>query len=207
MVQRTNKTGTSFWGCRNYPECCQTLSLSDDLPQQTPPPKEPGVSSSRESSTPSSSPPTGFLGRVAAFLSDVADDIEKAKVRRLEADEPDATGRWDVAQRKKVLLHVWKRDGRCCGLCGAEMPKLAGAQIEHIVPKIFAVFDVHKGGSVVKGTTYRSLLHKMGNLQAAHSYCNKRKGNTPLVKEWRHPSMSPLSVAVSDNGKEFVVPY
>ena len=41
------------------------------------------------------------------------------------------------------------------------------------------------------GTQYKSRLHKIDNLQAAHTYCNKRKGNTPDVDKWRHPAMPP----------------
>ena len=85
--------------------------------------------------------------------------------------------------------------------------KAKGAHIEHIVPKIFAVFDVHKGGIAVQGTRYRSLLHKLDNLQAAHTYCNKRKGNTQKIRKWRHPSMPALEVAQAIDGGMFVLPY
>ena len=74
------------------------------------------------------------------------------------------------------------------------------------MPKVFAVFDVHKGGRAVVGTRHKSRLHKLDNLQAAHSYCNKRKGNTDMVAKWRHPSMSALPVADSEDGNEFLVP-
>jgi len=59
------------------------------------------------------------------------------------------------------------------GCCAGEM-KLKGAQIEHVVPKVFAVFDVRKGGKAEPGTRYTSRLHKIDNLQAAHTYCNRR---------------------------------
>ena len=85
--------------------------------------------------------------------------------------------------------------------------KIQGAQIDHVVPKVFAYFDVHKGGKVVRDPYYKSRLHKMDNLQAAHTYCNKRKGNAIQVGEWRHATMPSLSVAVAGDGREFLVPW
>ncbi len=82
-----------------------------------------------------------------------------------------------------------------------------GMQIEHIVPKVFAVFDVRKGGRAEPGTRWTSRLHKLDNLQAAHSYCNKNKGNTPEVKKWRHPAMPQLTVADAEDGQTFVLPW
>ena len=83
---------------------------------------------------------------------------------------------------------------------------MKGAHIEHIVPKVFAVFDVHEGGIAVQGTRYKSLLHKLDNLQAAHTYCNKRKGNTPEIRKWRHPSMPVLCVAKTNDGSALSLP-
>jgi len=140
------------------------------------------------------------------ILTKVARAVDRGWRWYLETDEPDATGRWDKDHRRRVLSYIYNRDGGRCGLCAAEM-KLEGAHIEHIVPKVFAVFDVRKGGKVEPGTGFTSRLHKMDNLQAAHTYCNKRKGNTPEVKNWRHPAMPPLAVADSDDGGEFVVPW
>lgn len=122
----------------------------------------------------------------------------------MESDEPDATGRWGDAHRRRVLSYIYDRDSGRCGLCAGDMKK-KGAQIEHIVPKVFAVLDVRKG-KAGPGTRYRSRLHKLDNLQAAHTYCNKRKGNTPQVGRWRHPDMPPLPVADTDDGQEFVLP-
>lgn len=82
-----------------------------------------------------------------------------------------------------------------------------GKQIEHIVPKVFAVFDVRKGGKAEPGTRWKSRLHKLDNLQIAHTYCNKRKGNTPEVKKWRHPDMPPLPVADAKDGQTFELPW
>ena len=124
---------------------------------------------------------------------------------QLESDEPDATGRWDAEHRRKVLAYIYARDDGRCGVCAGEM-KLSGAHVEHVVPKIFAVFDVRKGGKAEQGIRYTSRLHKLDNLQASHTYCNKRKGNTSDVKKWRHQAMPPLTVADADDG-QFVVPY
>ncbi|MYK75623.1 MAG: hypothetical protein F4016_01660 [Acidimicrobiaceae bacterium] len=57
------------------------------------------------------------------------------------------------------------------------------------------------------GPRFKSRLHKLDNLQAAHTYCNKRKGNTPQVSRWRHQNMPPLPAAEGDDGREFVVPW
>ena len=84
--------------------------------------------------------------------------------------------------------------------------KLKGALIDHVVPKVFAVFDIRRGRKAVTGTRYTSRLHKPDNLQAAHTYCNRSKGNKPEIVEWRHPSMPPLVVAKTKDGKELVVP-
>lgn len=131
--------------------------------------------------------------------------VDKIERRNLEKDEPDAAGRWDPQHARKVLQYVYDRDGGRCGIYAAPM-KIKGAHIEHIVPKVFAWFDFPRGGKVTIGTQYRSLLHKLNNLQAAHTYCNRRKGNTPEVRKWRHPIMPPLTVALGQNGEEFMVP-
>lgn len=47
--------------------------------------------------------------------------------------------------------------------------KLKGALIDHVVPKVFAVFDIRRGRKAVTGTRYTSRLHKPDNLQAAHT--------------------------------------
>ena len=149
----------------------------------------------------------GWQARVLTAVGTVVETVDKVQRWQLESDEPDATGKWkDKEHRKKVLRYVWKRDGRRCGLCAGEM-KFEGAHIEHIVPKVFAVFDIRKGGKAVEGTRYKSRLHKLDNLQAAHTYCNRRKGNTTGVSKWRHPNMPALTVADTDDGKEFVVPW
>ena len=149
--------------------------------------------------------PDTAIGKPAGFVSKAVKAADKVQRWMLEANEPDTTGRWDAKHRRKVLAYVHARDNGRCGLYGGEM-KRKGAQVEHVVPKIFAMFDVGAGAKATSGTRYRSRLHKLDNLQAAHTYCNKRKSNTPAVTKWRHPAMPPLTVADSDNG-QFVVPY
>ena len=75
-----------------------------------------------------------------------------------------------------------------------------------VVPKVFVLFDVGRDGKAEPGTRYKSRLHKIDNLQAAHTYCNKRKANTPEVDKWRHPAMPPLTVADAEDGGALVLP-
>ncbi len=98
-------------------------------------------------------------------------------------NEPDAAGRWDPAKRHEVLKHVYNRDGGRCGIWGADTLRLEEAQLEHVVPKVYAHFDIQKGGKIKIGSYYTSLLHELDNLQAAHSYCNKNKGNKKDTRE------------------------
>ena len=139
------------------------------------------------------------------FLTRVVQAVDKGHRWYLERDEPDAAGRWDDDHRRKMLSYVYDRDGGRCGICTAGM-KIKGAQIEHVVPKVFVLFDVGRDGKAEPGTRYKSRLHKIDNLQAAHTYCNKRKGNTPEVDKWRHPAMPPLTVADAEDGGVFVLP-
>ena len=121
--------------------------------------------------------------------------LHKVHRRRLESDEPDATGAWEPKHRRSVLRYVHDRDGGRCGLCGAKM-KIKGAHVEHIAPKILPTFNIN-GVKAVSGNQFKSVLHKLDNLQAAHSYCNKPKGNSPDMGRWRHPDMPPLVIAIS----------
>ncbi len=143
--------------------------------------------------------------RLAGAASSAANTYERARRSKLEAEEPDASGKWRPEHRDKLLRYVHERDGGRCGVCGAET-RIKAAQVEHIVPKIFAFFDISKAGKAVRGTRYKSLLHKLDNLQASHTYCNKNKGNTADVTRWRHPTMPPLAVALAEDGAEFRVP-
>ena len=124
--------------------------------------------------------------------------------RFLEMDEPDATGEWEPERCTSVLRYVHDRDDGRCGLCGAKT-KLKGAQVDRIVPKIFAMFNVDRG-MAVSGSGFKSVLHKLDNLQAAHSYCYEHKGNSPNTGEWRHPDMPPLAVATTPTGSRLMAP-
>ena len=88
------------------------------------------------------------------FLIRVAKAIHKGHRWHLESDEPDATGGWDDAHRRRMLSYVYERDGGRCGLCAGET-KIKGAQIEHVVPKVFVLLDVGKNGKTEPGTQYR----------------------------------------------------
>jgi len=208
MVRRTAQRGPNkgkqFWGCPRFPKCRGMITKS--------PPKEPanpdqGHSSYVEKHAVATRVQKSRQDRRKrpSGLTSLGTAVDRLQRWRLESDEPDATGRWDREHGRRVLRYIYKRDQGRCGLCGGEM-KIKGAHIEHIVPKVFALFDVHKGGKVVEGTRYKSLLHKLDNLQAAHTYCNKRKGNSPEIRKWRHPSMPSLAVAVTQDGEEFKVP-
>ena len=209
MVRRTARRGqhqgSEFWGCPTFPKCRGIVNDPAPARPEVPVREVPARTPRQVEGSDEAGEPRGWLDRVSGVVGAVADTVDRVQRWNLELDEPNAAGKWHEEHRKKVLRYLWKRDDRRCGLCGAEM-KLEGAQVEHIVPKVFAVFDIRKGGKAVEGTRYRSRLHKLDNLQAAHTYCNRRKGNTPLVSKWRHPSMPEITVASTDDGKEFAVP-
>ena len=149
----------------------------------------------------------GWQDKLGSVFGKAVAGVYKIQRWSLESNEPDARGHWDKDNRRKVLKYIYNRDGGRCGLCAGDMKNVKGAQIEHIVPKVLAVFDIQSQGKAVKGTHYRSLLHKLDNLQASHSYCNKNKGNTPELAKWRHPSMPPLGVAISSDDRKLVLPW
>lgn len=201
-AQRGAYAGSEFWGCSDFPRCrgivrgVKSADESDDASAD-----KVGVVAEETADSGSRDKPDGLLSKVVKT-------IDKVERWYLESDEPDAAGRWDDAHRLKTLRYVYRRDERRCGLCAGEMkwePK--GMHIEHIVPKVFAVFDVRKGGKAEPGTRWKSRLHKIDNLQIAHTYCNKRKGNTPETKKWRHPAMPQLTVADAEDGQTFVLPW
>ena len=207
MVLRTArkgvKAGNQFWGCTEFPRCRGTLQIKSPVDaagdtDRPAPPEESRASVEGESNSEADKEPQGFFAKVAKTV----DNVQR---RYLESDEPDAAGRWDDEHRRKMLKYVYGRDGQRCGLCGAEM-KLKGAQIEHIVPKVFVFFDVNDRGKAEPGTYYTSRLHKIDNLQAAHTYCNKRKANKPEITKWRHATMPPLTVADTEDGRGLVLP-
>lgn len=203
-ARRGANAGKDFWGCSEFPRCRGTVQL--EAVEATPDEEDAAAADEASQSDIGNAEDSDVEDKPDGIFTYVAKVVDKGWRWYLETDEPDATGRWDKHHRRRVLSYIYNRDGGRCGLCAAEM-KLEGAHIEHIVPKVFAVFEVHKAGKVEPGTGFTSRLHKMDNLQAAHTYCNKRKGNTPEVKNWRHPAMPPLAVADSDDGGEFVVPW
>ena len=210
MVRRTARRGPNqgkkFWGCPKFPKCRGTIFSPPPAERES---AEEGRSVSPEKRFEEAAPdsqPERKRGKVLGAVVKVAEAVDKVQRWRLESDEPDATGRWEPEHRRKALRYVYERDGGRCGLCAGAM-KLKGAHIEHIVPKVFAVFDIRKGGKAVTGTSFKSLLHRLDNLQAAHTYCNRRKGNTPDIRKWRHPDMPILAVAVALDGRELLVPW
>ncbi len=114
--------------------------------------------------------------------------------RRAAALRPHpSTGRWDPGDRAEILAYLASRDEGRCGLCALPLP-VAEGQVEHVVPKKFGLFDF-SGGSARAGRTLESMLHHVDNLQVAHDYCNRAKGNTPSAAKWRHPMLPSLPVA------------
>ena len=208
MVRRTARRGANagreFWGCSEFPRCRGIVQ--DEPPVDALAEKDASAPQQRTPDKAEEAADSDAAGKSGGFLIKVARTVDKVHRWYLESDEPDATGRWSKDHRPKVLAYVHDRDGGRCGLCAGEM-KLKGAHIEHVVPKVFAVFDVRKGGKAEPGTRYKSRLHKIDNLQAAHTYCNKRKGNTPEVDKWRHPAMPPLTVADADDGQSLALPW
>ena len=207
MVRRTARRGANvgreFWGCPEFPRC---RGIVQDQPPVDAPVDEDAaapVQRAQDNAEEAIAPDAGDKPR--GFLTKVARAVDKGHRWYLERDEPDAAGRWDDDHRRSRLRYVHDRDGGRCGICTAQM-KIKGAQIEHVVPKVFVLFDVGKNGKAEPGTQYKSRLHKIDNLQAAHTYCNKRKGNTPEVVKWRHPAMPPLTVADPEDGRALVLP-
>ncbi len=114
--------------------------------------------------------------------------------RRAAALRPHpSTGRWDRGDRAEILAYLASRDEGRCGLCALPLP-VAEGQVEHVVPKKFGLFDFSRG-SARAGQTLESMLHHVDNLQMAHEYCNRAKGNTPSAVKWRHPMLPSLPVA------------
>ena len=207
MVRRTARRGANvggeFWGCPEFPRC---RGIVQDQPPVGAPVDEDAaapVQTVQDNAEEATAPDAGDKPR--GFLTKVARAVDKGHRWYLERDEPDAAGRWDDDHRRSMLRYVYDRDGGRCGICTAQM-KIKGAQIEHVVPKVFVLFDVGQGGKAEPGTQYKSRLHKIDNLQAAHTYCNKRKGNTAEVDKWRHPAMPPLTVADTEDGGTLVLP-
>lgn len=205
--------GQQFWGCATYPKCRFKRpyfpTAKPERNSATAPRPVSDVPEATEVKPEESQPPN----KLWMTITEVVLFIERIRSWYLELREPDANGSWPDRHHRKVLRFIWERDARRCGLCGGRIKKLHASsptqrpQIEHIVPKVFAVFDLDKDGKARPGTDYKSRLHKMNNLQAAHSYCNKRKGNTTDISRWRHPSLRRLPVARSTaDGERLFLP-
>ena len=205
-ARRGQHQGSEFWGCPNFPKCRGTVSDPQPDQQESHVEERPAPRSPQGEASDNAAGSRGWRDKISTAVGAVVETVDKVQRWQLESDEPDATGRWDEEHRPGVLRYVYKRDGGRCGICAMEM-KIKGAQVDHIVPKVFGWFDVRKGGKAETGTRYKSRGHKLDNLQAAHSHCNRRKGNAAEVSKWRHPKMSPLAVADRDDGQELVVPW
>ena len=129
------------------------------------------------------------------FLHDNPHSRDQMALRRHAAVlRPDAsTGRWQSEERHTVIRYLAWRDGGRCGLCAMPLPTNQG-QIEHVIPKKFGHFDF-SNGRASPGTTLESKLHHVDNLQVAHDYCNRAKGNNAAGIDWRHPGLPSLPVA------------
>ncbi len=189
MVRRVAKkgkhAGNEFWGCSTFPKCRSTVTVPEVCPF-------------------SSAPPEPLSGQ-SGLLNKARGTADRIWRWRLELDEPDANDRWDPEHRRRVLPYLHDRDKGHCGICGGLM-KLKGAHIEHIVPKRFAVFELTSEGMAQQGAYYTSELHRMNNLQVAHARCNRNKGNTPDIRQWRHQTMEPRPVAKSKDGRVLLLP-
>jgi len=196
VAKRGENAGNEFWGCSAFPKCRSIVQIED------PEPEEPSVADGTglvcRFSSPPPDPPKGLVKKAVAAMDGVWRWI-------LETDEPDATDRWKPEHRRRVLEYLHNRDGERCGICGAKM-KREGAQVEHVVPKRFAVFELSAEGEARQGTYYTSVLHGMENLQVAHPRCNKYKGNKPDIRGWRHPSMPRLVVARTNDDRVLMLP-
>ena len=204
MRVRTNSKGTAFLGCSSWPKtkCNFTLSLLGEGSQGGGVGRAFAVLSEAEFQA--NLPQPTYRGKITKATGTLIGWLHKVRRRRLESDEPDATGTWEPRHRRAVLRYVYDRDGGRCGLCSAKT-KIEGAQVEHIAPKIFTTFNLN-GGRAVSGNQFKSVLHKLDNLQAAHSYCNGLKRNSPEVDRWRHPDMPPLGIATTPAGSRLMVP-
>ena len=200
MVRRTATRGANqggmFWGCPKFPKCRGQISDTPTNSSGNAAVNHSMLPATQENPVPIDAKKQGWKAKLGSAVGGMVAGVNSMHRWYLESSEPDAKGHWDKDHHRKVLKYIYNRDSGRCGLCAGDMKNTKGAQIEHIVPKIFAVFDIQTQGKVVEGTQYKSLLHKLDNLQAAHSYCNKRKGNTPEMGKWRHPSMPSLGIAV-----------
>ena len=166
MVRRTARRGANagrgFWGCSEFPRCRGIVS--DQPAASTSDEGDASVEESRAGDDADEATSSDVAGKAEGLLTKVVKAVDKGRRWYLESDEPDASGRWDEDHRQKVLAYVYNRDDGRCGLCAGEM-KLQAVHLEHIVPKVFAVFDIRKGGKAEPGTYYKSRLHRACDLE------------------------------------------
>lgn len=156
-------------------------------------PRRPTCSWCQASRKPPSQPNYSYI----PFLNAVPHSRHQLERRRralLIRPELD-TAHWPPESRKTLAHYLHWRDGGLCGLCAKPLDD-KGLNIEHVIPKRFGVFDIARGRAA-PGTDFDSALHRVDNLQLAHDYCNKAKGNSRSPTDWRHPLMPPLPAATS----------
>ena len=115
------KAGTKFLGCSSWPitKCDFTLSLLGEGSE--------GEGGGRAFSVLSEDefharlPQPTQRRRISRARAKLFEWLHKMHRRRLESDEPDATGAWEPKHRRSVVRYVHDRDGGRCGLCGAKM--------------------------------------------------------------------------------------
>ena len=131
--------------------------------------------------------------------------LEAVQRRRAAIARPNSnTAKWRFDGKASVLVYLAKRDGGRCGLCATPVGGRK-TEIDHVVPKRFVEFDlVGATSKAVPGTFYRSNLHHVDNLQAAHPYCHKAKDDCPEVAYWRHPSLTPLPAAQQNEASDYL---
>ncbi len=112
MVRRTARRGPSagseFWGCSEFPNCRGIVQDQPPARESTsrrasPPDQRSDVSDDAATGSDSEADSGGFLTRVAKA-------VDKGWRWYLESHEPDATGRWDGAHRRRMLSYVHNRD-------------------------------------------------------------------------------------------------
>ncbi len=194
MVRRTARRGPNvgreFWGCSEFPRCRGVVQ--DEPPADAPTDQHASPPDQRIQHSADETTESDVSDKSGGFLTKVSKTVDKGWRWYLESDEPDASGRWDDAHRRRVLSYIHGRDDGRCGLCAGEM-KLKGAQIEHVVPKVFAVFDVRKGKKAEPGTRYKSRLHNVG----ARAQSQQANGSAPSTPDALAPALhlGPASAA------------
>ena len=81
------------------------------MPTQAPTEKDASAPQQRTEDKAEEATDSDAAGKPAGFLTKVAKAVDKGYRWYLESDEPDATGRWDSAHRRRMLSYVFDRDG------------------------------------------------------------------------------------------------